>query len=130
MLTGLVTLVACLVSVAPSHASVVAPWVPISNAAVVSPEPVVELAADTRSQALGRPEPPPRGSSAQLDGGSSADRYGGTSADRGGIAGPRDIRNRGVRQKGFKTGPESRGDGGKRGNQNGDEERDQDDEEE
>lgn len=37
-------------------------------------------------------KPPPRGSSAELQGGSSADRYGGSSADRGGIAGPQDRR--------------------------------------
>lgn len=37
-------------------------------------------------------KPPPRGSSASLNGGSSADRYGGSSADKGGVVGPRDTR--------------------------------------
>jgi len=101
----------------------------LSNGADVSAEAGVELAG-ARSQGGERPEPPPRGSSAQLEGGSSADRYGGTSADRGGVAGPHDIRNRGVRQRGFRTGPESRGDGSRRDKQDRDEESDQDHEEE
>lgn len=41
-------------------------------------------------------KPPRRGSSAELNGGSSAERYGGSSADRSGVAGRRDVRNRGV----------------------------------
>ena len=47
---------------------------------------------------LQRSKPPPRGSSAELNGGSSADRYGSHSADRNGVAGRYDTRNRSVRQ--------------------------------
>lgn len=127
---ALLALATCMFSARTADASKAAESLVPGNAKEIPSDSRIELAGSKSRGDGASSVAPPRGSSAQLEGGSSADRYGGSSADRGGVAGSRDIRNRGVRQKGFKTGPESRGDGGNRADRNEDGERSQDDEEE
>lgn len=76
-------------------------------------------------------QPPPRGSSAQIQGGSSADRYGGSSADRGGVAGAYDRRTRGAHSRGrtnwnrMSTGPSSPSQSSRREREDGEEQQEQ-----